>query len=68
MTQDAGAGPTRHTVVLTDADDGTTMTYIVEYPITEMRDAAAQIPMKEAMDTGYDKLTEHLAVRLTDDR
>ena len=57
-TQDAGAGVTRHTVVLTG---GTTMTYTVEYPSTEMRDAAAQLPMKEAMDTGYDKLAEHLA-------
>jgi hypothetical protein len=25
-----------------------------------MRDAAAQMPMKEAMDAGYDKLAEHL--------
>ena len=37
------------------------MSYTVEYPSTEMRDAAAQLPMKEAMDTGYDKLAEHLA-------
>ena len=36
------------------------MTYTVEYPSTEMRDAAAQMPMKEAMDAGYDKLAEHL--------
>ena len=38
-----------------------TMTYTVEYPSTEMRDAAAQMPMKEAIDAGYDKLAEHLA-------
>jgi hypothetical protein len=25
-----------------------------------MRDAAAQLPMKEAMDAGYDKLAEYL--------
>jgi hypothetical protein len=25
-----------------------------------MRDAAAQLPMKEAMDAGYDKLAEFL--------
>jgi hypothetical protein len=36
------------------------MTYTVEYPSTEMRDAAAQQPMKEAMDVGYGKLAEHL--------
>jgi hypothetical protein len=39
---------------------GTKMTYTVEYPSTEMRDAAAQMPMKEAMDAGYDTLAEHL--------
>ena len=60
-SQDAGAGVTRHTIVLTEQGGGTTMTYTVEYPSTEMRDAAAQLPMKEAMDTGYDKLAEHLA-------
>jgi len=60
-TQDAGAGPTRHTIVLTGDGGGTTMTYTVEYPSTEMRDAAAQMPMKEAMDAGYGKLAEHLA-------
>jgi uncharacterized protein YndB with AHSA1/START domain len=59
-TQDAGAGVTRHTIVLTEAGDGTTMTYTLEYPSTEMRDAVAQMPMKEAMDTGYDKLAEYL--------
>ena len=37
------------------------MTYTVEYPSIEMRDAAAQMPMKEAMDAGYDKLAEYLA-------
>lgn len=37
------------------------MTYNVEYPSTEMRDAAAQQSMKEAMDVGHDKLAEHLA-------
>jgi hypothetical protein len=29
-------------------------------PVSEMRDAAAQLPMKEAMDAGYDKLAEFL--------
>jgi hypothetical protein len=50
---------TRHTVILTETGGGTTMTYTVEYPSTEMRDAAAA--MTEAMDAGYDKLAEHLA-------
>jgi hypothetical protein len=59
-TQDADAGVTRHMVVLTETGSATTMTYI-EYPSTEMRDAVAQQPMKEAMDTGYGKLAEHLA-------
>ena len=36
------------------------MTYVVEYPTGEIRDAAAAMPMKEAMDTGYDKLAEYL--------
>ena len=31
-TQDAGAGVTRHTIVLTEVPGGTTMTYTVEYP------------------------------------
>jgi uncharacterized protein YndB with AHSA1/START domain len=57
-TQDAGAGRTRHTLVLTEDDGGTTMTYVVEYPTSEMRDAAAA--MTEAMDAGYDKLAEYL--------
>jgi uncharacterized protein YndB with AHSA1/START domain len=57
-TQDAGAGRTRHTLVLTEDGGGTTMTYAVEYPTTEMRDAAAA--MTEAMDAGYDKLAEYL--------
>jgi hypothetical protein len=34
------------------------MTYAVEYPTTEMRDAAAA--MTEAMDAGYEKLAEYL--------
>ena len=59
--QDAGAGVTRHTVVLTETGGGTTMTYTVEYPSTEMRDAAAQMALKEAMDAAYGKLAEHLA-------
>ena len=59
-TQDAGAGRTRHRVVLTEDGAKTTMTYVVEYPTGEMRDAAAAMPMKEAMDTGYDKLAEYL--------
>ena len=59
-TQDAGVGVTHHTVILIETGGGTTMTYAVEYPSTEMRDAAAQIPMKEAIDVGYDKLAEHL--------
>lgn len=48
-TQDAGAGRTRHTLVLTEDGGRTTMTYAVEYPI-EMRDAAAA--MTEPMDAG----------------
>ena len=60
-TQDAGAGRTRHTVVLTDDGAKTTMTYVVEYPTGEMRDAAAAMPMKEAMDMGYEKLADYLA-------
>jgi uncharacterized protein YndB with AHSA1/START domain len=59
-TQAAGAGVTRHTIVLTETGSATTMTYTVEYPTSEMRDAAAQLPMKEAMDAGYDKLAEFL--------
>ena len=47
-------------IVLTETGGRTTMTYTVEYPSTEMRDEAAQMPMKEAMDAGYDKLAEHL--------
>jgi uncharacterized protein YndB with AHSA1/START domain len=57
-TQDAGAGRTRHTLALTEYGGRTTMTYGVEYPTTEMRDAAAA--MTEAMDTGYDKLAEYV--------
>jgi uncharacterized protein YndB with AHSA1/START domain len=60
-TQDAGAGRTRHTVVLTDDGAKTTTTYVVEYPTGEMRDAAAAMPMKETMETGYDKLADYLA-------
>ena len=37
------------------------MTYVVEYPTGEMRDAAAAMPMKEAMDMGYEKLADYLA-------
>ena len=59
-TQDAGAGRTRHTVVLTEDGAWTTMSYVVEYPTGEMRDAAAAMPMKEAMDIGCNKLAEHL--------
>jgi uncharacterized protein YndB with AHSA1/START domain len=58
-TQDAGAGRTRHTLVLTEDGGRTTMNYAVEYPSTEMRDAAAT--MKEATAAGYDKLAEYLA-------
>jgi hypothetical protein len=57
-TQDAGAGRTRHTLVLTEDGGRTTMTCAVEYPTTEMRDAAAA--MTEPMDAGYDKLAEYL--------
>jgi len=59
--QDAGASRTRNTVVLTDDGAKTTMTYVVEYPTGEMGDAAAAMPMKEAMNMGYDKLAEYLA-------
>jgi Activator of Hsp90 ATPase homolog 1-like protein len=34
--QDAGAGRTRHTLVLTEGGGSTRMTYIVEYPTTEI--------------------------------
>ena len=54
-------GRTRHTVVLTEEGGETTMTYVVEYPTGEMRDAAAAMPMKETMDIGYDKLADYLA-------
>lgn len=58
-TQGAGAGRTRHTLWLTEDGGRTTMTYEVEYPTSEMRDAAAA--MTEAMDQGYDKLAAYLA-------
>ena len=59
--QDYGAGATRHTLRLAEDGGRTTMTYTVEYPSTEMRDAASAMPLKEAMDQGYDRLAEYLA-------
>ena len=55
----APAGP-GHSAVLTEDGAKTTMTYVVEYPTGEMHDAAAAMPMKEAINTGYDKLAEYL--------
>jgi hypothetical protein len=53
-----GARRTRHTFVLTEKAGRTTMTYAVEYPSTQMRDAAAT--MRDATAAGYDKLAKYL--------
>lgn len=55
-----GVHTTTHTLVLTDEGGRTHMSYRVEYPTTEIRDAALGPEMQQGMDIGYDRLAEHL--------
>lgn len=55
-----GVNETTHTLELTDEGGSTRMSYRVEYPSTEIRDAALAPNMQEGMDLGYDRLAAHL--------
>ncbi len=58
-------GQTIVTNRLTDADGVTTSVVTILYPTTEARDGARATPMAEGMETGFKRLDELLAERLT---
>jgi uncharacterized protein YndB with AHSA1/START domain len=53
--------PTLNTVVLTEEDGKTRLTYTVLYVSTEVRDAAFSTGMTEGMTQSLDRLAAHLA-------
>jgi uncharacterized protein YndB with AHSA1/START domain len=59
---------TVNTLILSEENGQTTMTYTILYPSKEARDKALNTGMKEGMAQSYDRLEEYLSRPLTEPR